>query len=101
MLFGYEKSLLRLVQFSNTRREEDLVKGLSTYLLCSYPTTPSLTDSYQRLTPTSLFGFQNSTALFFQFSNFLYSLFLITCCIIFLESPHVANPYFPMQADKP
>ena len=53
-------------------------KGLSTYLLCSHPTTLSLNDSYERLTPTSLLGFQNSTAVIFKSYHFyVFSIWII------------------------
>ena len=67
---------------ANTRERGRPWKGSSMYILCSHPTTPSLTDPYQRPTPTSLFKFQNSTASIFKFSHFYIFSTLITYCII-------------------
>ena len=66
MLLRYESLYSDSLHFLAVRRKHEErgrpCKSLSKYLLCSHPTTLSLTDSYQRLTPTFLFGFQNSTA---------------------------------------
>ena len=50
--------------------------------LCSHSTNPSLTPSYECLTPASLFGFQNLVAKIFKLSHFHIVSILITYCII-------------------
>ena len=68
-------------------------KGLLTYILCSHPTIPSLTDLYQRL---------NSNCLNFQISHFYIFYILIPYCIIFSSILIcITNSYFPTSVEKP
>ena len=85
-----------------TRGErKTLLRFINVHLFCSHPTTLSLTDSYQHLTPTSLFGFQNSTALILKLPYFYISSILIICCIILSWIiTCITNPYFHTPVNK-
>ena len=84
-----------------TPERESPWKDLSMYLLYSHPTT-YLTDSYQRLTPTSLFGFQNSTAFIFKLSHlYIFSILTTYCIILSRFIICLENHNFRTPVDKP
>ena len=95
------KVFIQTIKFHRSKHkhkgERKTLKGF-----ISRPTTLSLTDSYQCLTPTYLFGFQSSTALIFKLSHFYVFSILITYCIILLRIiTWVTNLYFLTPVDKP